>query len=1006
MRAPRKRLHFEELESRVVPSTFYHGTLPNTNSTIGLFSDQIATGLSSQMVKFIATHFAGAQKLLPSQNAQFAADNPNWVLLNYKLATETGPVSYIHNGTWGSDWSTVNANESWFMHDPSGARFFNSGDDWYLNDITNPQFQQYWINNVLGDLQTNGAQGVFADSFEAGIGPGWWPNSDPRFNGIDSAVPADWPGGQDWLALLHNYSGAIENALHAAPQHYFYIPNVGPQVTSWASQDFSNVDGIFLEAFGQWGGGYQGATSDWVLGMNRALPVAADGQIVIMQPYLLNPLGTTAAQHQVDYDVGTYLLLKGDYTYINVFSENQGYDPSYFPQYTLPLGAPLSATATNVSQYAWNGLYRRDFQNGFVLVNPGTSAVTVNLGGNFQQALANGGGVLSASSLDANGNYVGGSLSYQTVNSVTVQPGDAAFLFNQTASVGTSVGLTSSTSTSKFGQSVTFTATVSSSKAGAGVPAGVVTFLDGTTSLGTGTLSNGAATFSTSSLAVGGHSITAVYGGGGGFTGSTSSALGQTVGQDGSSVAIASSASPSVYGQSVTFTAAVAAAAPGSGTPTGTVTFLDGTSTLGTGTLSGGKATFSTSSLALGGHSITVTYGGSGNFTGSSSSATTQMVGQDGTSVMLSSSVNPSSAGQSVTFTASVSAVAPGSGTVGGSVTFLAGSSVLGTVNLSGGSASLTTSALPVGSDTITATYNGATNYKNASAGLTQSVGTTTKAASSTTLSSGSNSSVYGQPVTFTAKVTATSGTPTGTVSFMQGTTLLGTASLANGAATFTYAGLNAGTQSVTAVYGGSTAYSGSTSAAWTQTVTAAITTTTLMVTPASATTGQLVTLKASVAAQTPGGGTATGTVYFLADWQVVGQASLSGGVATFQTSALSAGTHSLRAVWMGHSNMNGSLSWEVILTVNPAAAPAVAGARLATVNAVATVGSHATSVASPQSVASAVAVANAPSPMPPGAAATSHASQPLPSSAAHGGSSVNGDLAEADEAAIDTRLG
>src|SRR6202034_1375532 len=122
-----------------------------------------------------------------------------------------------------------------------------------------------------------------------------------------------------------------------------------------------------------------------------------------------------------------------------------------------------------------------------------------------------------------------------------------------------------------------------------------------------------------------------------------------------------SSANPSVFGESVTFTATVAADIPGSGAATGTVTFLDGTTTLGTGTLNGsGVATFSTSALTVGSHSITAVYGGDADFTASTSTAVSQVVDQDSTTSIVVSSANPSVFGQSVTFTAMVTADAPG----------------------------------------------------------------------------------------------------------------------------------------------------------------------------------------------------------------------------------------------------------------------------------------------------------------------------------------------------------
>jgi hypothetical protein len=270
---------------------------------------------------------------------------------------------------------------------------------------------------------------------------------------------------------------------------------------------------------------------------------------------------------------------------------------------------------------------------------------------------------------------------------------------------------------------VTFTATVT--PGGSGTPTGTVTFLDGSTQLGSAALSGGVASLSTSALTGGTHSITASYSGDANFAGSTSPALSQTVSQDGTSAAVVSSANPSVFSQTVTFTATVSAQAPGSGTPTGTVTFKDGTTTLGTASLSNGQAMLAKSSLAVGGHGITVTYSGDANFTGSTSGTLQQTVAKDGTTTIVTSSLNPSVFGQSVTFTATVSANAPGSGKAGsGTVTFRDGNTTLAKVALrSGGTATYTTSSLAVGAHSITATYAGNKNFlTSTSATLTQQV--------------------------------------------------------------------------------------------------------------------------------------------------------------------------------------------------------------------------------------------------------------------------------------------
>jgi hypothetical protein len=160
------------------------------------------------------------------------------------------------------------------------------------------------------------------------------------------------------------------------------------------------------------------------------------------------------------------------------------------------------------------------------------------------------------------------------------------------------------------------------------MPSGTVTFMDGEATLGTGALNRwGLASFSTSSLSVGKHSITASYEGDADFNRSTSSTLSQKVNKASTTVRVVSSANPSVFGQWVTFTATVSANEPGAGVPTGAVVFKDGARIVGTGTIdAAGQATCSTSSLSMGSHSITAVYSGDVNFAASTSSALSQNV--------------------------------------------------------------------------------------------------------------------------------------------------------------------------------------------------------------------------------------------------------------------------------------------------------------------------------------------------------------------------------------------
>ena len=158
---------------------------------------------------------------------------------------------------------------------------------------------------------------------------------------------------------------------------------------------------------------------------------------------------------------------------------------------------------------------------------------------------------------------------------------------------------------------------------------------------------------------------------------------------------------PSTLGQTVNFTATVVT--NGIGTPSGTVTFNDGSTLLGTSSLSGGTAVVSTAALPAGANSITATYSGDSNFSGSTSAVLLQDVLAP-TTTILTSSLNPSKPGVAVTFTATLTSAA---GTPSGTVQFLNGDTPLKTVSLVAGVAQYKTTKLPLGSNIITAIYTG-----------------------------------------------------------------------------------------------------------------------------------------------------------------------------------------------------------------------------------------------------------------------------------------------------------
>jgi Big-like domain-containing protein len=286
--------------------------------------------------------------------------------------------------------------------------------------------------------------------------------------------------------------------------------------------------------------------------------------------------------------------------------------------------------------------------------------------------------------------------------------------------------------TTDVGTTVTFTANVGGS---APTPTGTVTFTDitfnGLTPVATTLASNvpltsGQASVTTSSLAAGGgflgnHFITAAYSGDAGHPASSVTMV-QKVHANGSTAVVVAFPGPSSFGQAVSFTATVSSVPAGAGTPTGMVTFHDGPTVIGQVPLnSSGVASITRSNLTPGLHGIVATYASATQFAASVSSVA--HVVQNGTSTTVSSSSNPSSFGQLVMFTATLMAANAVPGIPTGSVAFKDGDTVLATVQLDGTAhASFATSALSIGSHTITADFTGTNGWLNSSGVVVQAV--------------------------------------------------------------------------------------------------------------------------------------------------------------------------------------------------------------------------------------------------------------------------------------------
>ena len=471
-------------------------------------------------------------------------------------------------------------------------------------------------------------------------------------------------------------------------------------------------------------------------------------------------------------------------------------------------------------------------------------------------------------------------------------------------------------------QPLTFTVTLASA---IGTPTGPVNIsVDGAVATTVLVGSSGVAAFSLSTLTPGLHAFIATYDGSGSFPPAVSVKFYLIIPPYVTTLTLKSSSNPSTLGSPVTFSITVSAADNSIPSP---ITLVDSATNTLLATLtpnSSGVATFTTSTLSVGVHFVQAAY--AGNTTYAAASAYLQQYVTNGiaTSVGVASSQNPASYGQTVTFTAAVTNIPTAGGSPSGSISFTDGSTLLATQPLTStgpnaSGASFSSNGLSVGSHSITATYIPASGFAGGSAALTQTI---TGINTTTALASASNPISYGQSVTFTATVSNTSaaGSPTGSVTFSDGATLLTTqpltaASGSAAAASFSTSTLSAGVHRITADYVPTGGF-GPSNASLTETILGLVTSTALTAAPNPALVGQTVTLKAAV---TGFAANPTGSITFYDGANPLGVMPLdTSGHAAVSTTVLAIGTHTLAAVYAGNTIYSASTSPAVIETIQP----------------------------------------------------------------------------------------
>lgn len=446
------------------------------------------------------------------------------------------------------------------------------------------------------------------------------------------------------------------------------------------------------------------------------------------------------------------------------------------------------------------------------------------------------------------------------------------------------------------GQPVTLEASVNP------LATGTVTFYNGSTAIGTAQIAQvgsiGIALLETTFNSIGAQSITAHYSGSNFFLASTSAPV--TIGVynenlTATSVSLQASTTTPQYLTNVTFTATVSPAVA-----TGTVTFYNGSTSMGSAAVSAGTAVLTTQFAAGGTDTVHAVYSGDYNYLSSTSNSLTMNVsGPLVTSTSLGASTSSVAIGGGVTLTANLTPA-----TVTGTVTFYNGSTAIGTANVNAGVATLNTTFAASGNVTLKAVFAGNSSWETSTSNQF-SLFVTGDTPSSVVLQTAPSSLTIGDFATLTATVSPAAAT--GSVTFYDGTVLLGNCTVAGGTCALSNAFMSAGSQNLTAVYNGDTTYISITSSAVNLQVSNPGPTpsaTTLTVSESYGYTGDFVTLTATV-----NPAAATGQVDFYDNGSLVGHAVVSSGKAAWSQVFMLIGDNEITAVYDGDTTYSSSKS-------------------------------------------------------------------------------------------------